>query len=527
MLSPFRVTRCAAALSLLISLSLVSGRDRSRVSAEKLLDDIRRLSSTAFGGRATGSPGLSKAADYIASRFSQASIRSLNDSGYLQPFPVTTGAKAGPNNSLRWLQAGKTSELQMGKDFEPFAFSANGYVGGQLAFAGYGITACEYGYDDYASIDVKGKVVVMLRHEPQEYEASSSFEGRVYTEHSQLFRKLLNARAHGAAAVLFVNDTANHSGPDNLEKMSSLPSPGGASIPFTGIRSGVVEQWFREAAGRSFEDAQKEIDRKLEPQSFAFAGDLSVELRTDVDAETRIASNVIAWLPGYTSEYVIVGAHYDHLGLGEQYSLAANTTGVIHPGADDNASGTSGVLAVARLLAEQPKARRGVLFVTFAGEEIGLLGSTWLTSHPVLPLRDAIAMLNMDMIGRLRDNTLTVGGTQSGEGLRATVEAAAKRFPLVLQMDGQALYGSSDHTAFTSHGVPALFFFTGLHADYHRPADTVEKVDARNTALVTDLVAAVTAFLTASPERPKFRYTAAGSNCFPEKIAHTDGGSGR
>ena len=521
-LSP-RVTRFAgAALLLSVSAALVWGRDKGRISADKLLQDVRYLASPALGGRGSGSPGLTKAAEYIAGQFSRAGLKPMGaNGGYFQSFPIATEARVSGPNTLTWTVSGggggEPHAVAEG-DLEPAAFSASGTVRGRVVFAGYGATACEYGYDDYAGVDVRGKIVVILRHEPQEYENSRAFEGRIYSEHSQIFRKLLTAKQRGAAAVLLVNDTVNHSGPDVPEKLTSLPSPGGAGIPFAGLRASVLEQWFREA-GKDFAATQARIDKTLEPQSFEFSADIQLELQISVQAETRMISNVVGYLPGETDEYLIIGAHYDHLGTGQQYSLASNQTGTVHPGADDNASGSAAVLALARHFSSLPKMRRGILFVTFAGEEIGLLGSTWITQHPVMPIRNATAMINMDMIGRMRDHSLIVGGVTSGEGMRARVEAVAKHFPFELQMGGQAVYGSSDHTAFTSHQIPVLFFFTGLHADYHRPSDTPDKIDSRNTALIADLVAGVATSLATTPDRPAFHIPEGMKRCGEQKFS--------
>jgi hypothetical protein len=370
-------------------------------------------------------------------------------------------------------------------------------------FAGYGITAPEYGYDDYEGVDARGKIVIVLRHEPLEYESSSLFEGRVYSEHSQLFRKARNALEHGAAGVLFINDTANHSGGDTLEALTTLPSPGSAGMPFVQVRSEVIAKWFAHAA-RDFAETQRAIDQNKRPASFAFPESMQVSLRADVRSRQKEVANVVGYLPGETPEYVIIGAHYDHLGLGEQYSMAPDQSGTIHPGADDNASGTAGVLGLARWFASQPKMKRGILFIAFAGEEIGLLGSSHYTSAPLLPLRNAVAMINLDMVGRLRDHKLTVGGTSSGDGLRALVESAGRRAGLELQTDDAAVYGSSDHTTFKAKMVPVLFFFTGLHADYHRPTDTPDRIDPKATAQVVEVAGAVARELAQRPARISF-----------------------
>jgi Zn-dependent M28 family amino/carboxypeptidase len=228
---------------------------------------------------------------------------------------------------------------------------------------------------------------------------------------------------------------------------------------------------------------------------------MRLTLTADLSSSQHTVSNVVGYWPGTTSEYVVAGAHYDHLGLGEQYSMAPDQNGTIHPGADDNASGAGGVAALARWFGSQPKMRRGVLFIAFAGEEIGLLGSTHYTTHPLLPLGDAVAMINMDMIGRLRDRKLVIGGVSSAQGLSGLVAAVGHDHPLVLDMDEKAVYGSSDHTAFRAQQIPSLFFFTGLHADYHRPSDTADRIEHTGITHVVEFAGAVIRELAQRPDR--------------------------
>jgi hypothetical protein len=452
-----------------------------------------------LGGRGTGTAGLEKAAEYLTQQFIKAGLKPLNNS-FRQTFTVTKNAVLGKKNALTCDGCGSDTELLVSRDFVPFNFSASGTVSGNMVFAGYGITAHEYGYDDYAGIDARGRIVVILRHEPQEYEAASPFEGRVYTEHSQLYKKALTAQAHGAAAILFVNDTASHSGGTAVEPFSSLVGPGNPGIPFVNVHSDEVEKWFTQA-GRNFQEVQISIDKQLQPASFLFPDAMRVTLTADVSSRQHSVSNVIGYWPGTTSEYVIAGAHYDHLGLGEQYSMAPDQSGTIHPGADDNASGAGGVAALARWFGSQPKMRRGVLFIAFAGEEIGLLGSTHYTTHPLLPLGDAVAMINMDMIGRLRDRKLMIGGISSAQSLSGLLSAVGHDHPLVLDMDEKAVYGSSDHTAFRAQQIPSLFFFTGLHGDYHRPSDTADRIELTGITHVVEFAGAVVRELAQRPDR--------------------------
>jgi hypothetical protein len=224
----------------------------------------------------------------------------------------------------------------------------------------------------------------------------------------------------------------------------------------------------------------------------------------DVERLVKTVHNVAGYVPGETDEYVIIGAHYDHLGLGGQFSLAPSMTGTVHPGADDNASGTAGVIELARWYSKQPKQKRGILFLTFSGEELGLLGSAYYVAHPDLPLEKAAAMINMDMIGRVNNGKVYIGGIASGSNLRPMVEKITPKYKLNIDFSDSTGYGSSDHTSFTIGKVPVLFFFSGLHGDYHKPSDTWDKIDAPQAAKILQLVGEITDTLRDSEERPQF-----------------------
>jgi len=270
-------------------------------------------------------------------------------------------------------------------------------------------------------------------------------------------------------------------------------------------KNAVVESWFKEA-GRSLADSQKEIDGDLKPRSFALPDSLRVSLAVDIETLHATVNNVLAYLPGKTNEYIIIGAHYDHLGHGNASSLAPSEIGKIHPGADDNASGTAGVLELARIFAlarHGERMERGILFMSFAGEELGLLGSADWVKEPTRPLGDAVAMINMDMIGRIRDNKVYVGGVGTGTTFKPLLEKVAAKYDLKLAYSAGG-YAASDHTSFVVKSVPSLFFFSGLHADYHKPSDTWEKIDPTAAARLLDLIADVAAGLASAPERPQF-----------------------
>jgi Peptidase family M28/PDZ domain/PA domain len=469
----------------------------------RYLDDVKFLASQDMKGRATGSPELEKAAAFIAAQFREFGLQPIDGKSYFQAFQVTTNARLGRANRFEYEAAGKRVKLAFRDDFIPFNFSAREKMSGPVVFAGYGITAPEYNYDDYKGIDVKGKIVLVLRHEPQEFDEKSVFNGKVYTQHAQFWSKAVNAKMHGARGVILINDMAAHPGEaDELEKFASEAGPGDAGIGFMQLRSGVADRWFA-LADKNAKDIQTAIDKDLQPRSFAFPESLQVDAGLDVERVIKTVHNVAGYLPGLTDEYIVIGAHYDHLGLGEQYSLAPSLAGTVHPGADDNASGTAGVIELARWFSTQPKQKRGILFVTFAGEELGLLGSSYFVNHPLFPLKNDVAMINMDMIGRVRDGKVYVGGVGTGTTLRKLMEVVPK-YGLHVDFTETGGYGSSDHTSFTTKQVPVLFFFSGLHADYHKPSDTWDKIDAPDAVKLLEMVASVSEDLEDSPSRPLF-----------------------
>jgi hypothetical protein len=471
---------------------------------ESFLKHVRYLASDELKGRGTGTPELDKAADYIAKEFKEARLQAPNGRDYFQEFTVTTRAKVGTKNRFEYAGAGRKRTLKFQTDFTPLNFSARGTYSGQVVFAGYGITANEYNYDDYKGLDVKGKFVLLLRHEPQEFDEKSVFAGKVYTEHAQFFSKAVNAKMHGAAGVLLVNDTENHGGRDgDLEKFESTVGPTDAGIPFVHMKAEIAEQWLQ-LAGKKLADIQKGIDQDLQPRGFALPDTLRLELQVDLQRELRTVHNVVGYLAGVEPEYIIIGAHYDHLGLGEQFSMAPSESGKPHPGADDNASGTAAVIELARWYGSQPRPQKGLLFLAFAGEELGLLGSSHYVNHPLLSLERAVAMINMDMIGRIRDGKVYVGGVGTGSTFRALLDSMLKDTELKVEYSDLTGYGSSDHTSFTAKQIPVLFFFSGLHGDYHRPTDTWDKIDAPQTAKLLGLLARVTNGLASEGERPQF-----------------------
>ena len=472
---------------------------------QRYLAHIKYLSSPELKGRESGSPELGKAADYIARQFKAAGLKPVDAKSYFQTFNVTSSARLGRHNQLAYTIGDKKKTAQAAQ-FSPLNFSSSGDFTGKVVFAGYGITAREYSYDDYAGIDAKDKFVIVLRHEPQEFDDKSVFSGKVYTEHAQFFSKAVNAKMHGARGVILVNDAANHADSDDLEPFATTAGPSEAGVPYLQVKAEVVNQWLAQAGPHAgdLKTLQTAIDKDLQNMSFALPDSVTVSVRTDVRRDSRPVNNVVGFLPGDTAEYVVIGAHYDHLGPGRQFSMAPSMAGTTHPGADDNASGTAGVIELARYFGAQGKRHRGIVFMTFAGEELGLLGSSYYVNHPTLPIENAVAMINMDMIGRIRDGKVYLGGLGTGDSFNKLIDEVGKASSLTLERSDSSGYGSSDHTSFTTKQVPVLFFFSGLHADYHKPSDTWDKIDAPEAVKLLDVVAAATNHLTEDPPRPLF-----------------------
>jgi len=474
-------------------------------SPQRYINDVKILAAPDMEGRGAGTKGIERAERYIEQQFKALDLEPAGNHSFEQPFTVTTGAKLKGKNDITVLHltdhVRRYTKLNLGEDYVPLSFSSVGSVSGPVVFAGYGATADEFGYDDYALLDVKDKIVLVLRYEPDKFEEKSGHSGR--TQHSHLITKAINARNHGARAVILVNGKLEPNEEDLLLKFGSLAGPLDVGIPIVQAKNAVAESWFKEA-GKSLADTQKEIDHYLKPRSFALPESLRVALDVDIETLHATVNNVLAYLPGKTSEYIIIGAHYDHLGHGNASSLAPSEIGKIHPGADDNASGTAGVLELARIFSRRSEAmQRGILFMTFAGEELGLLGSADWVKDSTRRLGDAVAMINMDMIGRIRDNKVYVGGVGTGTTFRPLLEKAAAKYDLKLAYSAGG-YSASDHTSFVVKSIPSLFFFSGLHSDYHKPSDTWEKIDSASAARLLDLIADVATELASAPERPQF-----------------------
>ena len=481
------------------------------IDAASLRRDLTRLASDEMGGRRVGTAGVGLAADFIESRFRSLGILpGGEDGGFRQRFQVTVGTEMGPKNSARvHLGSAPPATLKVGKEFLPLSFSdSTSLDGAEVVFAGYGIEAPEFGYDDYRDLEVRGKVVLVLRDEPQESDPNSVFGGDRPSQYSQLRFKALAAREKGAAGMIFVTGPLYHADEvDDLIPLRNDYSGTDHGLPAVSMRLSVVAPWL-ESAGIHLRAWQEEADHTLTARGAPLPA-IRLDLTTDLHKTTTDAWNIVGKIPGsdpsLAEQAIVVGAHYDHLGVGGPESLAPEQYGSVHNGADDNASGTAALLAVAEALRRAPAApRRTVFLAAFSGEEEGLLGSSRFVRDPPVPLERIVFMLNMDMVGRLRDDRLTVSGLGTAEGLQEAVTSVAAAQGLKVQPDRSG-FGASDQTVFYTKGIPVLFLFTGPHSDYHRPEDDADRIVFDGLARITAVAADLTGRFANADAAPAFR----------------------
>jgi hypothetical protein len=471
------------------------------IDATEVAADVGWLADDAREGRGLGTPGLEAAAHYLADGFRDAGLAPGGDSGsFLRSFEMPVAIRV----ARAELSVGATRVVQ-GRDFEAYLSSADGEAEGEVVFAGYGISADRLGYDDYAGLDAAGKIALVLDARPAA--AASPLAGAAGAPYLSRVYKTLNAKRHGAVAVLIASSAAPT--PDVVERLPRAEGGNptlqpGESIALALSRA-AAEQIVGTSEGQSLALRQAAIDTSGNPDSALLAG---VRARVRVQIERRMGrvANVVGILHGgdplLAREAVVVGAHYDHLGHGEFGSLAPDRRGEVHPGADDNASGAAGLLALARAFGSAvPAPPRTLVLVAFTGEEAGLVGSSEYVRDPAWPLADTIAMVNLDMIGRLRDERLTVFGADTSPAFESLVKHAAVGLGLTPSFQDGAL-GPSDQTSFYRKRIPVLFFFTGTHPQYHTPDDQAVLVNAGGEAQVLRLVYRAVAALLEVPERP-------------------------
>ncbi len=462
-------------------------------SEARLRRDITFLAADECEGRGPGTPGIDKAADYIADQFKKAGLKPAGaDGSYFQPFTINASVLDEPARLSLTGPQGQTIAFRQGVQFWPMAWGGSGRDKAPVVFAGYGITSDKGKYDDYADVDVANKVVVLLRGSPQ---GGDSKRNQELLSGAPFLKKIANAEKHEAAAILFVNDAGTaHDGDDLLDFNYTAFLRGTGKIPVFHVRRAVLETMLPGGAD-TLTTLEKDINREMKPHSGELSG-WTADLAVKMHRGKIHVKNIVCMLEGagpLADETVVIGAHYDHLGYGGSGSLSTSRKMAIHHGADDNGSGTTTLMELARRFAAM-KDRQGrrLVFIAFSGEELGLLGSEYYCKHPLFSLDETASMFNLDMVGRLRKDKesgkpkLLSEGCGTAKPFRELLDKLGEKydFKMVNKPSG---FGPSDHASFCAKEVPVLFLWTDYHEDYHRPSDTVDKINIEGMCRIADL----------------------------------------
>ena len=538
-------------LTCVVLIATFSVAAQEQPNASRLEQHVSYLASDALEGRRTGTRGAEDAAHYIAGEFARAGLQPVGGAGsakpsrvmarYLQLFPYVGSVELGKENVLA-LTTGTvdTQNLRVGEDWMPLGFSSNQRISAaEIVFAGYGISSSELSYNDYKGKFSKGQIAVVFAGTPDGDNPHGSF-----ARAGEVRFKVAAARNAGVGALLIIA-RENKLSEDGLARLR-YDNNGEAGIPVAVISREVAAKILGASNLGEYEDAADA--RKITEGPVTKASVLrlpvkakSLTIATDVVRKEVPSYNVVGVLEGsdpiLKKENIIIGAHYDHLGRGGEGSLAP-TSGEIHHGADDNASGTSGLIELARIFgAQKPKLKRTLIFIAFSGEEEGLLGSNYYVNHSTAPLSNTVAMINMDMIGRMKDRKLIIGGVGTAKEWREMIaqantaqtmqvtakadSAAPRGMPIVVSANGRPImsvdpksafdltltedgFGPSDHSSFYGKQVPVLFFWTGTHNDYHKPSDTFDKINYTDEARILNMVARIVRDLADSSTRPTY-----------------------
>jgi Zn-dependent M28 family amino/carboxypeptidase len=582
--------RISVLVALVVAISIAAGGQQTQTqiapSVERLRAHIEYLASDKLEGRRTGSPGANLAAEYLAREFSRYGLRRSigydtpgmsileadSPNRYLQKFPYVAGVELGRSNKMSFqVSSAAPVNLRVGEDCMPLGLSSSGQLeNASVVFVGYGITASELKYDDYQNGKAAGKIAIALSGTPDGDNPHGQF-----AQYEDVRWKAIAARNARATALVIIARAENFRD-DRLATLHYDHGAGDAGLPVVAISRSVAARLFEANGIKNFGEFVEQVSTALAQQgtkeirgyavstnySFDLLSNTKLAVSTDIIRREVPAYNVVGILDGsdptLKNEVIVIGAHYDHLGRGGEGSLAPKE-GDIHHGADDNASGTVGVLELALIFSEQrPRLKRTIVFIAFSGEEEGLLGSNYYVNHPIMPLANTVAMINMDMIGRMKNNKLIVGGVGTAQGFRDLVaglnleapsldarsnvntnpssqekalpkpyvvtDADVHRdlianaikandqlsgaplltqqgFELTLNEDG---FGPSDHSSFYAKQIPVLFLWTGTHEDYHKPTDTADKINYPDEARILGFVSRIVDGLSDNDKRPVY-----------------------
>jgi hypothetical protein len=473
----------------------------AEIMSFEILGHIKYLASDNLKGRLPGTQGSKLAIDYISKHWEAQGIEPAGTKGYKQSFSFINSISLGQRNMLRIRNSRKRYMVE--KDFIPIGSSGNGSVNEDVVFIGYGFDINDSLYwNDYAEVDVHGKWVLLILDGPDGDSPHSP-----YGRHKSLYNKMITARDHGASGILFMNrlETTDD---NNLRPLQYRQSSSTAGLPVIQITHSVANEILIDH-DQSIAELRSKLDEQLIPLSFLV--DCKVSAKVNLKFAKETASNIIGFIEGndlvLKDEYIIVGAHFDHLGLGGRRSGSLDPdTLIIHNGADDNASGTAGVLELShKLMSNRHLLKRSVLVVCFDAEEKGLLGSKYYAENPVRNISNTAMMVNMDMIGRLNDNPVILGGVGSSGIFENIIADARKNHTLDIETNmGGVEFRRSDHASFYQENIPVLFFFTGAHQDYHKPTDDWDKIDYQGEKEVLNFIYDLIIDVSQLEEKPSF-----------------------
>ena len=472
----------------------------AEIMTYEILEHIKYLSSDKLEGRFPGSEGSKKAIKYISKNWEAQGVLPAGTKKYEQPFSYISKVSLGNRNILRVRNS--KSRYKIKKDFIPIGWSGYGNIDDKVVFVGYGFDIDDsLSWNDYINVNVKNKWVLMFLNGPDGNSPHSP-----YGYHKKLYNKVIAARDRGVGGILFMEREEKEN--NKLKPLVYRQSASSAGLPIIQITHAVANNIINDK-DKTVANLRSKIDQEL--ASFSFELDRKVSARVNLKFEKETATNVIGFIEGsdpiLNKEYIIIGAHYDHLGYGGHMSGSLNPDSMqIHNGADDNASGIAGILELShKLMTNKKLLGRSIIAICFDAEEKGLLGSKFYTQTPTKDLEQTAIMINMDMIGRLNEKPITVGGVGSAKTLSETIEVVQKNHTLKIDKNISGMdFGRSDHASFYREDIPVLFFFTGAHQDYHKPSDDWDKIDYQGEKEVLNFVYNLIIQLSTNKEKPIF-----------------------
>ena len=492
--------------------------------AQRWYQHALTLSNPWFEGRAPGLRGNELAAEYIEFWMKDSGLEPAFPApgadgvtpkdgpwkNYQQKFSLTGGAPKVEQGTL----AAVGADRERGKEFSVLGISGNGRVEAPITFVGYGIAKGEGGYSSFEKdVDLKGRIAMVFRYEPLDERGRSRWASRRFSEFAGMQAKIDALTERGAAGIILVAPPGAKDGKSALEDVSTSRWGRAIDVPVVQVTDELAERILRAAApdqGTLMDWRVRTDEGKVKTVALGDASKVTIETKlSNGGTPTQNVGGVLKGKGALADQWVVVGAHYDHVGYG-YFGTSPQYTGQLHPGADDNASGSSAMLCVAQAMADlyngkdAPKDARSILFLGFTGEESGLRGSRWFVEHPTIPGDRITMMINMDMVGRLRSDDLSVGGMSSGKGMIDVLRPVFERSGLTVRADPSGR-GPSDHASFYGAGIPVTFIYTGNHDIYHTPKDKGYTLNPEGAAKIVALAADMARTLATRPEKLEFQ----------------------